>query len=243
VSCGDLLGDAAWDQLAQHRVQPAGDLGPGAAQVAVALGPHLQHRRVIVGLDLAAGRRAQRRDSDRPGVVGVVLVHRPIRQQPHPGAQLGLHVQDPLTRGQQLLGQQVTQAARALDGPGPLRPGRRPGQQLLGLRYRSTHAQLTQRLLRRADRHRRVRALVRIDAYHHCSHERPSLNAGCDRGGHALFQDLLAFTPLSRAAARTRRAGASLISQTASSRQAVREPAHRTSGHCGQAAAPAPILQ
>ena len=55
MSCGDLLGDAAWDQLAQHRVQSAGDLGPGAAEVAVALGPHLQHRRVIVGLDLAAG--------------------------------------------------------------------------------------------------------------------------------------------------------------------------------------------
>jgi hypothetical protein len=56
VSCGDLLGDAAGHQLAQHGVQPAGDLGPGAAQVPVALGPYLQHRRVIVGPDLPPGR-------------------------------------------------------------------------------------------------------------------------------------------------------------------------------------------
>ena len=56
VNCGDPLGHAAGDQLAQHRVQPAGHLGPGPAQVPVALGPHLQHRRVIIGADLAAGR-------------------------------------------------------------------------------------------------------------------------------------------------------------------------------------------
>ena len=99
VSCGDLLGDAARDQLAQHRVQPAGDLVPGAAQVPVPLGPHLQHRGVIIGADLARDRRAQRGDRHRPGVVGVVLVRCPSRQQPHPGAQLGLHVQHPLAGG------------------------------------------------------------------------------------------------------------------------------------------------
>jgi hypothetical protein len=125
VACGDLFGDAAGDQLAQHGVQPAGDLGAGAAQVPVALGPHLQHRRMIIGMHLAAGGRTQRRDGHRPGIVGVVLVHRPSSQQPHPGAELGLDIQDPLTRGQELLGQQVPQAARALDRPGPLWPGRR----------------------------------------------------------------------------------------------------------------------
>ena len=45
----DRLGHAAGDQLAQHRVQPADDLGAGPAQVTVALGPDLQHRRVIIG--------------------------------------------------------------------------------------------------------------------------------------------------------------------------------------------------
>ena len=42
LACGDGLGYAAGDQLAQHRVQPAHDLGAGAAQVTVALGPYLQ---------------------------------------------------------------------------------------------------------------------------------------------------------------------------------------------------------
>jgi hypothetical protein len=51
--------------------------------------------------------------------------------------------------------------------------------------------QLTQRLLRRADRHRRMRGLVRIHPDHHCRHgNTPSLPAGKDRGGHAQFQDL-----------------------------------------------------
>jgi hypothetical protein len=36
-SRGDRLGDAAGDQFAQHRVQPAHHLGAGAAQVPVAL--------------------------------------------------------------------------------------------------------------------------------------------------------------------------------------------------------------
>ena len=37
ASAGDRLGHAAGDQLAQHRMQPAGDLGPGPAQVPVPL--------------------------------------------------------------------------------------------------------------------------------------------------------------------------------------------------------------
>ena len=184
MSCGDLLGDAAGHQLAQHRVQPAGDLGPGAAQVPVALGPHLQHRRVIAGLDLAPGRRAQRRDGDGPGVVGIVLIHRPRGQQPDPGAELGLDIKDPLTGRQQLLGQQVPQARGAPGRPGPLRPVRRPRQQPLRLRGAGTHPQLTQRFLRAADRHRGVRALVRIHPDHHCRHERPpSLDAGVTMAG------------------------------------------------------------
>jgi len=31
LACGDLPGDAAGHQLAQHGVQPAGDLGAGSA--------------------------------------------------------------------------------------------------------------------------------------------------------------------------------------------------------------------
>src|SRR5690348_17455999 len=45
LACGDLSGDATGDQLAQHLVQPASDLGPGAAQVLVVLGPDLEQDR------------------------------------------------------------------------------------------------------------------------------------------------------------------------------------------------------
>jgi len=169
----DRLADAAGDQVTQHGVQPAHDLGAGPAQVPVPLGPDLQHRRVIIGPGLPDPGRAQRCDGHRPGIVGVVLIRVTSCQQPDPRAQLGRHIQHPLTGRQQLLGQQVAQPAGALNGPGPLRPGRGPGQQPLRLGGAGTDLQLTQRLLRRADRHRRVRGLVRVDPDHHCRHERP----------------------------------------------------------------------
>jgi hypothetical protein len=56
MSCSYLLGNTTGDQLAQDRVQPAGHLIAGPAQITVALGPHLEHRRVIIGHDRAAGR-------------------------------------------------------------------------------------------------------------------------------------------------------------------------------------------
>jgi hypothetical protein len=96
VRDGDLLADAAGDQLAQGRVQPAGDPGLVPTQVMMPPRPHPQHRAVIIGRYLADRPGAERRDRDRPGVVRVVLVHRLIRQQPDPGGQLRLHVQDPL---------------------------------------------------------------------------------------------------------------------------------------------------
>jgi hypothetical protein len=147
---GDLLADAAGHQLAQHRVQPAGDLVAGPAQVPVPLSPHLQHCRVVLGPHQRAGRRPQRRDRDRPGVVRVVLVHRPGAQQPHPRGQLGLHVQHPLTRRDQLL-----------------------GQQLLRLHGRGPNPYLAQWYLIRAERHRRMRTLVRVHPDHHCRHRLP----------------------------------------------------------------------
>jgi hypothetical protein len=44
LSCGYLLGDATGNQFAEHGVEPAGDLGPGPAQVVVALGPLPRYR-------------------------------------------------------------------------------------------------------------------------------------------------------------------------------------------------------
>jgi hypothetical protein len=157
----------------QHRVQPAGDLGAGPAQVPVPPGPDLQHRRVIIGPDRQAGSRAQRRDGDRAGIAGIIFVHRSRGQQPHPGGQLGLHVQHPLPGGHQLLRQQVPQAGGAFYRPGPLRPGLRPGQQPLRLRGAGPHPQQSHPNLIRADRHRRVRALMRVHADHHRRHHLP----------------------------------------------------------------------
>jgi len=48
LGCGDLLGEAAGDQLAEHGVESAGDLVTGPAQVTVPPGSHLQHRGVDV---------------------------------------------------------------------------------------------------------------------------------------------------------------------------------------------------
>ena len=67
LSCGDLLGDAAGDQAAQHRVQAAGDLRAAAGQVTPALGPDLQHRRVVIGPGLTDTGRAQRGHRDHEG--------------------------------------------------------------------------------------------------------------------------------------------------------------------------------
>jgi Lsr2 len=58
------------------------------------------------------------------------------RQQPHPRPELRLHIQHPLTRGDQMLSQQMAQPARALD---PLRPSRYPRHQPLRLCHQSTH--------------------------------------------------------------------------------------------------------
>jgi len=69
---------------------------------------------------------AQGSDRDRAGVVRVVLVDLPGVEQPHPGSELGLHVQHALACGDQLLSEQMTQAAGTLNSPAALGPALRP---------------------------------------------------------------------------------------------------------------------
>ena len=166
----------------QHSVQPAHDLVAGPAQVPVPLGPHFQHRRVVIGRGRRGGGRAQRGDGYRPGVVGVVLVRRPGGQQPHPGTQLGLHIEHALPGGEQLPGQQVPHAAGTLDRPGSLRPGRRPLQQLRCLGRAGTYAHLAQDGFSRVDHHGGMGALMRIDTDHHCRHRLPLFLSSSDGG-------------------------------------------------------------
>jgi hypothetical protein len=125
---------------------------------------------VIITADLADPGRAQRRDRHRPGIIRVIFVDVSRRKQPHPGGQLGRHIQHPLTRGEQLLGQQMPQPARAFDRPGALRPGLRPPQQPLRLGGAGPYLQLAPRHFRRVDRHRGMRGLVRVDPDHHRHH-------------------------------------------------------------------------
>ncbi|HEX7269602.1 MAG TPA: hypothetical protein VF256_19560 [Streptosporangiaceae bacterium] len=142
---------------------------------------------MILGEHRAPGRGAQRRDRHREGIVGIVLIGVPGLQQPHPGGQLGRHIQHLLPGGNQLLGQQMPQPVRALHRPGPLRPPHRPRQQLLRLGRASIYPQLAQRLLAHADRYRRGRALARADPDHHVRHQHTPdrYHRTGSRGGHA----------------------------------------------------------
>ncbi len=88
---------------------------------------------MILDADLLRRRCPQRGDRDRQGVVRVVLVGRLRRQQPHARRELRLHVQDPLARSDELLGEQVAQAGGVLDRPRALRELLRPLQQPLEL--------------------------------------------------------------------------------------------------------------
>jgi hypothetical protein len=173
LACGDLVCYSAGNQVTQQRVQPADGLVAGPGQITVPFGPQLQHPGMAVRGHLLPGRRPQRRHRHRPGVVGVVLAGVPCVQQPHPGGQLGLHIQHALTGGDQLLGQQAAQPPGAFHRPRPLRPGPRPGDQLPRLVRAGPDPQRAQRLLSPAHRHRGVRALMRVDPDHHCHHYTP----------------------------------------------------------------------
>ncbi len=105
LSWADLNGDAARDEIAEHRMQSAGDPVVLAGQVTVTLRPHLHHRCMILDMDLRNRRRPQGGDGHRAGIVGIVLVRVASRQQPDPGGELRLHVDDALTGGDKLLRQ------------------------------------------------------------------------------------------------------------------------------------------
>jgi hypothetical protein len=100
--CGGPLGDPAGEEFAQGGVQPARCLGAQPGQVAGRSGPHLQHDGMVIGGNGLAGRRPERGDGHRPGIIRVVLVRAARRQLPDPRAKLGLDVQDLLVGRQEL---------------------------------------------------------------------------------------------------------------------------------------------
>jgi hypothetical protein len=73
VACGDLVRDPAGHQVAEHGVQPAGDLVAGPGKITMPLRPDLKHRGVVVGEHWALGLGAQCRHRDGQGIAGSLL--------------------------------------------------------------------------------------------------------------------------------------------------------------------------
>src|SRR5258708_38938767 len=79
LACGDLLADAAGNQLAQHRMQAAGDLVARPAQVTVPLGPLLRYRGYA-----DTGRGGAGGGGDRGGGIGIRATPSAPRRDPRP---------------------------------------------------------------------------------------------------------------------------------------------------------------
>jgi hypothetical protein len=239
VSCSDLFADAARAQAAAPR--GAGrrpDRGPAPGRGAAWARPSVPPR------DPRPPPRARPWNpappppptARRPG--RLCSCHRPAAAAPAKPARAARPAPAP-PGGGPLPGQQPAQPAGAPGSPRPLRPRRRPPDQRAGLGRARTDPQITQRLFRRADRHHRVRALVRIDPDHHRPHQHtpPSSPEMARPWRASLIPGLLTLAPLSsHATARTDRpAPRSKARPRERGRQAVREPAHRTSERYGQA--------
>jgi hypothetical protein len=110
-------------------MQPVDGLGPRGHQVLAALGQQVQDHRLVLDADLARGRDTAGGDRDRDRVVGVALAAVADRQHPHPGGQLGRHIQDLLAVTDQPLGQRPTDAVGALHRPTALWPALGPSPQ------------------------------------------------------------------------------------------------------------------
>lgn len=129
-------------------------------QVVVAAGQQSQHRAVIITTHQAQPAVTQPRDRGRQRVVAVVLGRLGRSEQTHSCRQRGRHIDDVLTRGEQLLGQQLAQPIGGLHRPHALVSQRRcPRQQ--PLRLRAIRCDLKTRDLSR----QRTRWLTQLDSY------------------------------------------------------------------------------
>ena len=125
-SCGGLGAELGWsaagDQVAQVSVQPVDHAAPLPGQLVAPIRQQPQHAVVIVRADSREIGSLGGDDRDRAGVdvVGLAAVARV--EGPHPRRQGRGHVDDVLADGDELLGQQLAQAASALDRPAALWP-------------------------------------------------------------------------------------------------------------------------
>jgi len=148
-------------------MEAAGRPVPGPTQIGVALGQQAQHADVVRSVDRDDLRRAERRHGHGPGVVGVVFLRPAAAQQPDPRRQGCGDVDDVLTGGEELLGEQVAQPAGRLHRPRPFLELGRPPEELLRLTAGRSDLEPGQFRLGLVNGHCGVRPLVGIDADHH----------------------------------------------------------------------------
>jgi hypothetical protein len=139
---------------------------------------------VITATNLVQARCAQRRDRDRPRIVGIVFVRSARAQPSHSCRQRHRHIHDQFTRRDELLAQQIPEAARRLDRPGSLFEPCCPTQQLVDLTSSRTHHHRCQLDFVAINRDSSVRPLVRIDTDHHRREHLP-IDFVEGQGGHS----------------------------------------------------------
>jgi hypothetical protein len=164
---GEVASGAAWDQVDQQPMQPVDGLGAPGDQVLPPLGQQLQHHRLVLDADPPQLGGAAGGDRHRDRVVSIALAAMADRQHPHPGSQLGRHVQDLLAVADQPLGHCAADAVGALDRPAALRPALGPLAQLLVAVDGGEDALLAEQLAVLVERGRGVGGLVGVDADHH----------------------------------------------------------------------------
>jgi len=104
-------------------LEPVDGLDTPAAQRFAPVGEHPRGFEFAVDLQDTQSLGSDRDDRDRVSIARVGLAVVAGVEQPHPGSELGRHVQDALTGLQEPLGQWSTGAVGALHCPDPLRPG------------------------------------------------------------------------------------------------------------------------
>jgi hypothetical protein len=117
----ETAGRAAGDELSQGHMQPTGRLGAQRDQVVVAVDHHPDHRGVVLHPHRPEPAVPQPGDGGGQRVVRVVPTCLGRAQQPDPRGQCGGHVDDVLTRCDELLGQQLP--SPAADSTAQLRSG------------------------------------------------------------------------------------------------------------------------
>jgi hypothetical protein len=174
---GQVTSGAAGDQVHQQPVQPVDGLSARSDQVLASLGQQVQDCCLVLDADLAQGGNAASGDGDRDRIVRVALAAVADRQHPHPGGQLGRHVQDLFAVANQPLGQRPADAVGTLDRPTSLLPLSGPLAQQLVAVQGGGDALLAEQVAVLVQGGGGVGGLMGVDADHH-RHAGTLLEAG-----------------------------------------------------------------